>query len=775
MADTKKDTKSTSSYKGILWDGKVKEWSAADAAWWNEPKKSNVKSRGNVILPNISEKVTVKEEVNQSTKYPWLTLEEEAQIDSNPQLSNIAKERVYKEMYDKKQERAWLDNRANIRKQYISKQATTWSDDDDTALINMSQTLDWVREEIIKAGGKGVNKKTDMELVNIIWESNPYTSQIINAVSKWDITPEYATYFLLNGDEYKNAVEAYAQQNPAWNKGTSLQEATPESTGQKRKAWRFESFMEWAFWAVKWAAKTAFKQGTNMMTDLMLAWPRAIGFLTTWKDITQPLKDTAWNIIDEATWQWDETVNADRKLRKWYEKAGNIFGEAWLMVATGWLWKAALSGKWYQLWNQVWTKLAASKYAPQIAKWIETLDKIWNTTGWKVGKWILNRAINWIEEWLTIQWVSDIVEWDLSSAKDYMSSIELATVLTALWDFVWLWFKKFANPWKKISEIVKGDWWLNSNQISQLENEVKTFNSTNKAENPFRTRAAEVKSQAIPKLEEKIKVIWDERDALTKNMVNDWNKNTKRYLKDLNDTLKNSDLGNITVNATKSWKLKVTWGTTAWSEAESQLKEFIDMINAQSDGWTKSLIDTIKAAKQIAKEAQIAWKSNKMTKAISEYSKMLEGEVEKLYPDIWAQVNKKNSELSELLGTKKKILDLWDDYSALAWKMNSDTEFYNFMDDLYKNWYTAEHFWNKTLWTYYTMWLRAPELLSEQAKLFYPSVPWLEEAWLKYLQKQAKQAYWGLWAIAGQETTTPIWAWSKMASDVYQLNKANNR
>jgi hypothetical protein len=38
-----------------------------------------------------------------------------------------------------------------------------------------------------------------------------------------------------------------------------------------------------------------------------------------------------------------------------------------------------------------------------------------------------------------------------------------------------------------------------------------------------------------------------------------------------------------------------------------------------------------------------------MTKAITDYSQELEGKVKELYPDIWEQVSKKNSELSELL------------------------------------------------------------------------------------------------------------------------------
>ena len=770
MADaknTKSNDKSSKRESVLLKNIKVKEGSAAEAAWWTNSTKSADKPRTNSILPSYI--TTKKEEVveNQSTKYPWLTIEEETQIDSNPALSNITRERAYKEMLWKKKERERLDDRSNIRKQYISKQATTWSEEDDKTLINMWQALDWVREEIIKSWGKWVNKVTDMELVNMIWETNPYTAQIINSVSKWDITPEQATYFLLNWDDYKEAVTEYAKQNPAWEKTTT--------STKKDKAWFFESFVEWAFSTVKWAAKTAFKQGTNMMTDLMLAWPRAIGFLATWKDITQPLKDIAWNVIDEATNQRDETAIWNKKFNKRWYGGGKLLWEAWLMTAAWWLWKAALSDASYSLWTNVWTKLAASKYAPQVEKWLIALDKIEKTWGWKIGKWILNRAINWIEEWLTIQWVSDAVEWDLSSAKDYMSSIELATVLWALWDFIWLWFKKFANPWKKITEIVEGEGGLKWNQIRQIENEVKTFNSTNKAENPFKTRATEVKNEALPKLEEKIKVTSEERDALTKPMINDWGKTTKYYLKELNDTLKNADLGNIQINATKSWKLKVTWGTTAGSEAESQLKEFVDMINAQSDWGTKSLIDTIKAAKQIAKEAKIAWKSTKMTKAITDYSQQLEEKVKELYPDIWEQVSNKNSELSDLLWTKKKILDLWDDYSSLAWKMKSDTDFYNFMEELYKNWYTTEHMWNKTLWTYYTLGLRAPELLSEQAKLFYPSVPWLQEAWLKYLQRQAKQTYWGLWALAWQDVTTPIWAWSKMAAEMWQFNAANNR
>ena len=768
MADvknTKSNDKSSKRESVLLKNIKVKEGSAAEAAWWTNSTKTADKPRTNSIIPSYIK--TKKEEVveNQSTKYPWLTIEEETQIDSNPALSTITRERAYKEMLWKKKEREWLDDRSNIRKQYISKQATTWSDDEDKALINMWQALDWVREEIINSWGKWVNKVTDMELINMIWETNPYTAKIINSVSKWDMTPEQATYFLLNWDDYKEAVAEYAKQNPAWDK-------TPT---KKEKAWLFESFREWAFSTVKWAAKTAFKQGTNMMTDLMLAWPRAIGFLATWKDITQPLKDISWNIIDAAAANYDEQAIWDKKFNKRAYGWGKLLWEAWLMTAAWWLGKAALSDASYALWTNVWTKLAASKYAPQVEKWLIALDKIEKTWGGKVGKWILNRAINWIEEWLTIQWVSDIVEWDLSSAKDYMSSIELATVLTALWDFIWLWFKKFANPWKKITEIVEWEWWLKWNQIKQIEDEVKVFNSTNRAESPFRIRAAEVKNQALPKLDENIKAISEERDALTKQMVNDWGKTTKWYLKELNDTLKNSDLGNIQINATKSWKLKVTWWTTAGSEAEKQLKEFVDMINAQSDWGTKSLVDTIKAAKQIAKEAKIAWKSTKMTKAITDYSQELENKVKELYPDIWEQVSKKNSDLSELLWTKSKIMDLWDDYSSLAGKMNSDTDFYNFMEELYKNWYTTEHMWNKTLWTYYTLWLRAPELLSEQAKLFYPSVPWLEEAWLKYLQKQAKQAYWGLWALAWQDVTTPIWAWSKMAADMWQLYKANNR
>ena len=783
MADTKNTKSNDKSYgtgsillgniknniKTNVKTNKVKEWSAAEAAWWTNSTKTATKPRTNSILPSIiTEQIKAKEEkkVNQSTKYPWLTIEEEAIIDSDPSLSNITRERAYKDMLWEKQEKQWLEDRSNIRKQYISKKATTWSEDDDRTLVNMWQALDWVREEIIRAWGKGVNKVSDMDLVNMIWETNPYTAQIINSVSKWNITPEQATYFLLNWDDYKEAANEYAKQNPAWEKGKSW---------KKEKVGFLWSLVEWAFSTVKWATKTVFEKGSDMFIDTMTAFPRTVWLIATWKDITAPLKNTVKWVIEEATSQWDETVKWNKKYNKLGYWAWELIWEAWIMTAAGWLGKVALSDASYSLWTNVWTKLASSKYAPQVAKWIETLDKIWNTKWGKIGKWILDRAVNWIEEWLTIQWVSDLVKWDLSSAKDYMSSIELATVLWGLGDFIWLWFKKFANPWKKISEIVEGEGGLKSNQISQIENEVKMFNSTNKAENPFRTRAAEVKNEAIPSLNRDIEKLSNERDALTKPMINDWKKSTYDYLEEVNKTLKDADLGNINIVKWKNGKRKVSWGTTAGSEAEKQLKEFVDMINAQSDWWTKSLVDTIKAAKQISKEAKIAWKSTKMTKAITDFSTKLEEDAKALYPDIWADIWEKNSKLSDLLWTKSKIMDLWDDYSSLAGKMNSDTDFYNFMEELYKNWYTTEHIWNKTLWTYYTLWLRAPELLSEQAKLFYPSVPWLEEAWLKYLQKQAKQAYWGLWALAWQEVTTPIWAWSKMAADVWQLKAANNR
>lgn len=758
--------KNKSSVSLRKWDkSKIKEWSAAEAAWWSDSHSSATKPRWEVSMPTVnSQPYQTESPENQSKKYPWLSLEEEAQLDSDPTLSNIAKERMYQEMYGKKQERAWLNERSNVRKQYINKTATTGNEDDDKAMIYLSQVLDWVREEIIRAWWKWVNKVDDMELVNLIWETNPYTAQIINSVSKWDIPAEYGAYFLLNWDEYKELVDSYAQENPAWQW---------QSNNKKRKAWRFESFVEWAFSTVKWATKTL----TNLAIDAttkynpMLWGAEWLDTLISWENHLQKYWDVAKNVINEATSQWDEDVNADRKLRKWYYAGWKLLWEAWLTTAAMWLWWAALN----TTAEPIWTAIANSKYWPTIYKYWTALEKLSQTWWWKVWTWILWRIANGIEWWLTIQWISDIVEWELSSKKDYMSSIELATVLGAAWDLIWLWFKKFANPWKRIIEITEGEWWLNWKQISQIENEVRTFNVTNKAENPFKIRASEVKTQALPELEKNIKAASAQRDGLVKWMINDWQKSTKDYVNQLNKALKDTDLWNINVTVTKSWKLKVTWWTTAWSEAEKQLKEFVDMINAQSDWWTKSLVDAIKSAKQISKEAQIAWKSTKMTKAITDFSKELEWEVQRLYPDLWGQVSAKNNELSELLWMKNKIIDLWDDYSALAWKMNSDTDFYNFMEELYNKWYTKEHFWNKTLGTYYTMWLRTPELLSEQAKLFYPSVPWLEEAGLRYLQKQVKQTYGWLWAIAWDEVTTPIWAWAKMWADVWQLNAANNR
>ena len=745
----------------------VKEGSAAEAAWWTSTSQKTDTPRGNAVMPAIQTKQYQTEDIeNQSQKYPWLSLEEEAQIDANPQLSSITRERMYQEMYGKKQERAWLDDRANIRAQYISKQATTGSEEEDKAMINLSWTMDWVREEIIKAWWKWVNKVGDMELLNMISEANPYTAQIINQASRWDFEPEYATLFLLNPDVYKDTMADIAAQNPSAN--TSL------NAWKKRKAWRLESAAEWAFSVVQWATKTIMNKAIDAATKYNPAMrvPAWIEYLITWeKPSMMKMGDIAKWAINEATWQWVENVNSDRKLRKWWYTAGKLTWEAWLATAASALSAVALS----ELWWTVWTALAGSKYAPAIEKFGWALEKIWQTWWGKVGKWLLWRIANGIEWWVTLQWVDDLVEWELSSAKDYMTSIEIATVLWLIWDTIWLWFKKFANPWKKIVEVTEGKWWLWGRQINQIENEVKMFNTTNKAENPFKIRASEVKTEAIPKLDANIKSVSKERDALINWWANDWWKATKDFVNELNNTLKNTDLGNIEVTVTKSGKLKVVWWSTAWSEAEAQLKEFVDMINAQSDWWTKSLVDTIKAAKQIAKEAQISWKSTKMTKAITDYSKALEDEVKKLYPDVWKQVSAKNSELSDLLGMKSKIIDLWDDYSQIAWKMNSDTDFYKFMDDLFEKWYTTEHFWNKTLWTYYTMWLRAPQLLSEQAKLFYPSVPWLEEAWLKWFMEQWRQAYWWLWAIAWDEVFTPIWAWSKMASDVWQLGAINNR
>lgn len=740
----------------------VKKWSAAEAAWQtvSKPKKS---TRWEVILPSMQMMSYQTETLeNQSSKYPWLSIQEETQIDSNPQLSTTAKERMYQEMYWKKQQDAWLQDRSNIRKQYISKQATTWSEEEDKALINMSQVLDDVRQSIIDAGGKWVNKVSDLDLVNLIWETNPYTAQILNSVTAWDIPSEYGAYFLLNEDVYEQAMKDLAQQSPAWQ-----WESTSEKD-KKDKVWFRGSLIEWAFSTVKWATTSVAK----LWIDAALLPARWVEYLVSWTDNVKQFWNKAKWFIDAAANQWEEDVNWDRRFNKRWYWWGKLIWEAWLATAAAGLWWAALSNLWGTIWGKLWTVAANSKYAPQIEKLIWVAENLSQTWWGKIANWIANRAINGVEAWLTLQWVSDLVEWDLSEAKDYMDAINRWILFDSVWWALWWAWKKFANPWSKITEITKWKWGLNSKQINQIENEVKMANTTNKAENPFRTRAAEVKTEAIPKLKDDIDLISKERNELTKSMVNDWNKSTYDYLDSVNATLKDTDLWNIKIIKWKNGKWKVSGWTTAWSEAERQLKEFVDMINAQSDKGTKSLVDTIAAAKQIAKEAQIAWKTNKMTKAISEFSAMLEEDAKALYPDIRWEIGKKNGQLSELLWMRNKILDLWDDYSAIADKMGNDTDFYRFMDDLYNKWYTTEHIGNKTLWTYYTMWLRAPEMLSEQAKLFYPSVPWLEEFALKTLQKSARQTYGWLNVIAWQDVSRPRY---EMGSTMYQLNQANNR
>lgn len=724
---TEKLEKITDDKSWIWWMSKIPVWvnnnwvdtdTASFASWvTTKPTKKKVQAPKMPDMQMMSYKTQEIEDT--STKYPWLSKQEEAEIDANPMLSEIMKESVYKDMLWKKQQDAWLQDRANIRKQYISWQATTWDKDMDNAIIAQSQAADIIRGAIIDMWGKWVWKVDDMSLLTAVSKMNPYTSNIISWMANWSIDNDLAELYLLDWEEYKAAMNLYSDFiNTELNTERSewWQEATQSENLFKNSGFFVKSLMNivwWVVWAVEWTVW--------WLAELWMEWVQ-------WVD-----KKLWINAIDE-----EQRDKAQEDVYNWFT---SIIPEEMISDKDSW---------WYKGWELLETIFWAWKVIKGI-KWLKWLSKIEKLKNANIATRVVWWGIYWAWEWAIYQWFDDLRRWELSSAEDYADMMSLSA---GLWGFGWFvdwWWQKFVNSqvWKKVVSLVKWDWALKKDAIDAIEKDVKDRANNLSAENPlFKRRDAMVK-ELKEGIDKKITPLKNEKTVLENKLSELWWFSTEKSISSLNDAIKEKWLWKIEIQFDKNtWLYKVEW-TSKKVWAKEQLNKFVDALNWSENLENAAWITDIEA---ITKEISKLKESNPtVSKVLTEWSSNLSKWLDWEAKEVVSKIQSLNKEMSPYLEARDRILSESENILQSVWKMEkAETPLYRDLEMMYNQKVLSKHYWKELFGTYYTQALRSPKrfkALLDMEGLPYPSIPWLYETGIASTMKWVIQKKWWLNAI----------------------------
>lgn len=769
----KKDTKKDKNKNA------VQPWSAAEAAGRTAWPVEDWYEHGTAQTQTAQKAPKIKKQsiINPSTKYPWLTLEEEQELDSDNTLSNIMKERKYAEMLWYKKQQEWLDTRADVRRQYISKEATTWDPKRDYAIISSSQALDIVREYLISQWWRWLDV-SDTELLNDINQTNKYGDQIINSVMWWWLTPELWAYFLLHWDEYWEAMEEVAYNNAVT---TKRDDPLEDALTNKRAKIAYRML-----WKNFWAA----------VNDSLV-------------NMTQSLWDAATYVTKQAMnvfwWLWYSIYNTimDSKLEQtWVEETLDKINEVFKSIPETMRSDADTSSLWYKAWMTTAELIAlisgSTALRSAAASWglwpyaKKLVERIWSK--WSFVSWLAKWAVEWWIQWLEMQAVSDAANNDLSSPKEYAETAWKGMALWTLFRWIsWAAERIFLDTesatMRRVINSTKGKWWLTKEQVNKIEKTVETFSKDPSVNNPLKQLWDEMKTEAEKKIWWKIKELAENtksyyetiqkntKTKITSSDVGTVNKKTGEYTKDsLNRQLKDKWVWNVTISY-KDGKFSVSWTSKAWANADKVLKEFVDALNWSENLWNAAgLLDAIKTAKKVTN-----WEWWPASKAITEWSKSLQRKVESSFPKSKTEYFNVNDELSTLYDYQNKINWYTENFAKTSNDMrNNTTDFFKTADDLYSKNILSRHYGNEAIWTYYTMKLRAPkqlnEILRNADKTPYPSWPGIKEEVIKTSVNDIQRTKGGLNDLAwNTNTPSKIWTSAEVTKNAGILSTTNDR
>ena len=520
-----------------------------------------------------------------------------------------------------------------------------------------------------------------------------------------------------------------------------------------------DKFVAWAKWYSQWLADLA--QNTlwaasewawsNLWDLYWEIWYWAAKLL--WADVSEW---TVWDKIKKAKWYtWEEAKKQASSEDLWKQ---------WTLTEDQWAFDVGRDL------GQVTTEIALT--API---WMWGTTAIAKSTLPKAAKWLLT-AWEAFWEWLVFQWLDDLTEWELSNMKEYLTTWTLSA-LTA-WIFNWIgkmmWKTWLISKWKtklfwakwQTETALNKTWKLKWQKVTDLTK--RWSKNRNVKETPF-TYIADKLDEAKTELLNTRIWAWQELQRTRSFDLKYWpSKYTSEDIvkKDLNDAL------NTLTDTEKFWSLA----------AKSERIPKFDIVDWQITVSNPELLNNIARADQKKGTVKL-W-----------------DEIKQAWDDtywLWAEINEATT--NKFLNKLEWILDKsrwwWDDLVKIMqdWIKNARTNFNNsltkksltnlekvtakdklaimrdkaFDDYVWAirrwdlEWITAAQkaiWWeeaqaelfrqikkaynidlnNEILMVAYNMSLYDMRKAMEFLQRIYPSKPWMLEAWLQFLTKNAR-------------------------------------
>lgn len=515
----------------------------------------------------------------------------------------------------------------------------------------------------------------------------------------------------------------------------------------------------WTKWFLQWTANLAQNTiwrasewaGSNL-ADWIWEWLYWTADLL-WADVSEW---TIWDKMKKAKWYtWDEAKEA--------ASSKDLF-QKWILSEDMWA---------YWIWEDIWE--VATEVALTAPLWMWWATAIAKSTLPTAEKWLLT-AWEAFWEWLVFQWLDDLTEWEMSKMREYLTTWTLSA-LTA-WLFNWigklLWktwviskwtTKLFWAKWQTETALNK-TWKLKWQKITELSE--RWSKNKNIKETPYTYIADKLNDAKQELLNTRISA-WQNLQKTRSFDLKYWpSKYTSEDIvkKDLNDAL------NTLTDVEKFWDLAAKqeripkFDIVDWEITISNPELLNNIARADEKKWTVKLYDEIKQARDEtyslwaeineATTNKFLWKLEK----ILDKSRWWWDDLVKIMQD-WiknARSNFNNSLTKKSLKNLEKVTKedrlaimmdkSFDDYvwairrwdlewitaaQKAIWWDEAQAELFRLINKEY--WIDLN---NEILMVAYNMSLYDARKAMEFLQRIYPSKPWMLEAWLQFLTKNAR-------------------------------------
>lgn len=454
---------------------------------------------------------------------------------------------------------------------------------------------------------------------------------------------------------------------------------------------------------------------TNEVDEFQRWVAMSIPWTVTW--IVSLINDWKWEELDkhldwmiEATW-----VDVDSWAYKWWELAWSIWQFFVAPQAT---------------FAKIWAILKAGK-TPKIAKAIER----YNSSKW-IKKLLWKTAEFWTKWAVETQWFNIATEWEFATKEETAIWAWVWWALWAVWSFV-KWIKNvFTNAWDDIisqsakiplESLEKYDAMSKASLVDSVKNlspiesvKTKVLTALDTVVEPLRKWTG--------------KELWEIRDKLQPIEFN-----TKGLVKRVVDEMRDFGIRITNVNWVMKgkWVMKAKGKSIAWSD-KVLVTKVVELLNEVSKTnkyrnnawWAEFIIKEIqnltktkgkssfsnKLWKLIHKEWGLLddfnkWLPEETAKALAE-SKGIYGKYKTMLDSVSSKPNKARALLKKWLKWDEEAINFFDELAELTWEPNllADAHIARFVQVINK-----DRAWVlKSLWDW-----------------FYPSLPWIYEAWIR--------------------------------------------